>query len=47
LQDVLPVQSTVQPPCGHLIVHELLPSHERVDPVSSVMAHSLPPPQVT
>ncbi len=43
----LPVQSTVQPPFGHLIVQLLLPSHESVDPVSRVIEQSLPPPQVT
>ena len=43
----LPVQSTVQPPLGHLIVQLLLPPHERVDPVSRVIEQSLPPPHVT
>lgn len=47
LQPELPVQSAVQPPFGHWIVHLLLPWHESVDPVSSVILQSLPPPHVT
>ena len=44
---MLPVQSAVQPPFGHLIAQLLLPWHEIVDPVSSETLQSLPPPQVT
>ena len=43
----LPVQSAVQPPFGQWIVHELLPPHETVEPVSTVTSHVLPPAQLT
>jgi hypothetical protein len=46
-QFVLPWQSTVQPPAGHLIAHVLLPVQVSVEPVPSEMLQSLPPPQVT
>lgn len=44
---VLPWQSTVQPPAGHLMAQVLLPVHVSVEPVPSEMLQSLPPPQVT
>ncbi len=46
-QSVLPWQSTVQPPSGHLIAHLLLPVQVSVEPPPSEMLQSLPPPQVT
>jgi len=46
-QSVLPWQSRVQPPSGHLIAHLLLPVHVSVEPPPSEMLQSLPPPQVT
>ena len=47
VQLVLPVQSAVQSPFGHLMTHVLLPSHDTVEPVSRDRVQSLPPPHVT
>jgi hypothetical protein len=47
MQEVLPVQSAVQPPFGQSIAQLLLPWQETVEPVSSESLQSLPPPQVT
>jgi hypothetical protein len=44
---VLPVQSTVQPPAGHLSAQVLLPWQLAVDPLPRVRLHVLPPPHVT
>ncbi len=44
---VLPWQSSVQPPSGHLIAHVLLPVQVSVEPPPSEMLQLLPPPQVT
>jgi hypothetical protein len=46
-QDVLPVQSAVQPPFGQSMAQLLFPSQETVEPVSSESLQSLPPVQVT
>jgi len=47
VQPAAPIQSAVQPPFGHWIVHVLLPVHDTVEPVSTLTSHALPPPQVT
>jgi hypothetical protein len=47
VQPVLPWQSAVQPPFGQLMLHELLPVHDTVEPVSTVTVHDAPPPHVT
>src|SRR5689334_11015660 len=47
MQDVLPVQSAVQPPFGQSMAQLLFPPQETVEPVSSESLQSLPPVQVT
>ncbi len=47
VQPLLPAHAAVQPPLGQVMLHELLPVHETVEPVSTVTWQLLPPPQVT
>ena len=46
-QPALPAHSAVHPPCGHLMVHLLLPVHWSVEPTPRLTEQSLPPPHVT